>query len=154
MVEIDQQKAVEKEIRIAARPETVFQYFIDPEKMLLWKGIKATLEPRPGGIYRVDMNGSDIASGKYVEVVPHSRVVFTWGWEGSHVPPGSTTVEVSLQADGDGTILRLRHTDLPEDQRELHLQGWEHYLSRLSVVAAGGDAGPDPWASSEAAHSE
>ena len=65
--------------------------------MLRWKGVSADLDPRPGGVYRVDMNGRDVAKGEYLEVVPHSRVVFTWGWEGeeSAVPPGSTTVEIT-----------------------------------------------------------
>ena len=144
MADVKQQDAVEKEVRTAARPETVFSFFTDPDKMLRWKGIKPTLDPRPGGVYFVDMNGKDRASGKYVEIVPHSRVVFTWGWEDSHVPPGSTTVEVTLRSDGDGTIVRLRHIDLPEDQRAQHAEGWEHYLARLASAASGGDPGRDP----------
>ena len=71
--------AVQQEIRIAAPPETVFPFFTDPEKMLRWKGIEAALDPRPGGMYRVNITGKDVAQGKYVEVVPPSRVVFTWG---------------------------------------------------------------------------
>lgn len=140
--------AVEREVRIAARPETVFPFFTDPSKMILWKGISADLEPRPGGIYRVDMNGRDVARGEYVEVVPYSRVVFTWGWEaeGNPVPPGSSTVEVSLIPDGDGTIVRLRHLGLPVEQRKDHGEGWNHYMARLVIAAEGRDPGPDPWA--------
>ena len=40
---------VEREVRIAARPETVFDFFIDPEKMRQWKG-RAELDPQPGGV--------------------------------------------------------------------------------------------------------
>ncbi len=149
MAETKQKNAVEIELRINARPETVFQYFTDPKRILQWQGLKAELDPRPGGIYRVDMNGRDVARGEYLEVVPNTRIVFSWGWEGSHVPPGSTTVEITLQVDGDGTILRLRHTGLPEDQRELHAQGWAHYLERLAEAATGGDPGADPWVESE-----
>ena len=85
---------IERHIRIAARPETVFSFFTDPVKMKQWKGINASLDPRPGGIYRVEINGRDVTRGEYVEVVPYSRVVFTWGWEGENSPlaPGSTTV--------------------------------------------------------------
>ena len=72
-------EVLEREVRIAASPETVFSFFTDPDQMVRWKGKAATLDPRPGGIYRVDMNGSDIARGEYVEVEPPSRVVFTWG---------------------------------------------------------------------------
>jgi uncharacterized protein YndB with AHSA1/START domain len=95
------------------------------------------------------MHGRDVARGEYLEIAPNTRIVFTWGWEDSHVPPGSTTVEITLQVDGDGTILRLRHMGLPEDQRDLHAQGWAHYLERLAVAASGRDPGADPWAESE-----
>ena len=141
---------IQQEIQIAARPETVFAFFTDPAKMLRWKGVEATLEPRPGGIYRVDMHGGRaIASGRYVEVVPHSRIVFTWGWEdeGNAVPPGTTTIDVPLTPAGEGTLLRLTHRDLPTaEMRERHGERWTHYLARLALAAAGQDPGPDPWA--------
>ncbi len=94
---------VEREVRIAARPETVFEFFTDPDKMILWKGREADLDPRPGGIYRVEMGEMIVARGEYVEIDAPSRVVFTWGWEGQEsgpnaVPPGSSRVEVDLRA--------------------------------------------------------
>ena len=62
----------------------------------------------------------------------------------AELSPGSSTVEVTLQADGDGTIVRLRHDRLPTDvSRELHALGWQHYLDRLAIAALGGDPGPD-----------
>ncbi len=144
--------AVERELRIAARPEIVFSYFTDPEKLRRWKGVEAELDPRPGGIYRVNVTGGDVARGEYVAVEPPRRIVFTWGWEGEGqaVPPGSSTVEVTFEPDGDGTLLRLRHSGLDAAQREAHSVGWEHYLPRLALAAAGADPGPDPWAAGEA----
>ena len=149
MATVRESEYVEREVRIAARPETVFSFFVDPAKMMRWQGISAELDPRPGGMYRVNVTGRDIARGEYVEVVPNSRVVFTWGWEGegNPVPPGSSTVEVTLVEDGDGTIVRLRHYGLPVDQRESHGEGWLHYMERLATAASGGDPGPDPWVS-------
>lgn len=149
---VRQSEAVEREVRIAARPETVFEFFTDPEKQVLWMGRKAELDARPGGIYDVEINDQAHALGEFVEVVPPSRVVFTFGWagqqadgEGAHaVPPGSSRVEVTLEDVGDGTLVRLRHFDLPEQAREMHGQGWELYLGRLRIAAIGGDAGPDP----------
>ena len=40
----------------------------------------------------------------YLEVLPPSRVVFTWGWEekGHRVPAGSTRVEIELKRSGTG----------------------------------------------------
>src|SRR2546425_10499372 len=109
------------EIRIAARPETVFAFFTDPARMVRWKGRQATLDPRPGGVYRVEISGENIARGEFVEVVPYSRIVFTWGWEGgTPLPPGSSTVEVTFIPDGDDTIVRLTHKDLPAEARDSH----------------------------------
>jgi uncharacterized protein YndB with AHSA1/START domain len=140
---------VEREVRIAARPETVFDFFVDPEKMRQWKGTRAELDPRPGGIYRVEINEQAIAKGEYIEVEAPNRVVFTWGWEGQEsgehaVPPGSSRVEIDLTPDGDGTLVRLRHLDLPDESREIHGQGWDLYLGRLARAAGGDDPGPDP----------
>jgi uncharacterized protein YndB with AHSA1/START domain len=136
---------VVREIRIEARPETVFEFFVDPDKMVRWKGRTARLEPTPGGTYRVEINNRAVASGEYVELDPPRRVVFTWGWEGgSPVPPGASTVEVELTPDGDGTLLRLTHRDLPDEEVEQHADGWDHFLPRLATAAPGGDPGPDP----------
>jgi uncharacterized protein YndB with AHSA1/START domain len=134
------------ETRIAARPETVFAFFTEPDKMVRWQGVWVHLEARPGGMYAVDMNPRARARGTFLEVVPYSRVVFTWGYEDDpSLPPGSSTVEVTLTPDGDGTHVRLVHRGLTTlEMREEHRGGWQMYLARLSVVAAGGDAGPDP----------
>jgi uncharacterized protein YndB with AHSA1/START domain len=135
-----------REVRIAARPDIVFAHFTDPARMVRWKGVSADLDAKPGGAYRVNINPAVVARGEFVAVEPYSRVVFTWGWEGQElVPPGSSTVEVTLRPDGDGTLLRLVHSGLPNaEQAAQHSHGWEHYLSRLSVAATGGDPGPDP----------
>lgn len=143
---------VERSIHIAAPPETVFPYFTEAQKMALWMGSTVNLDPRPGGIYRVQISPHDIARGAYIAVEPPRRVVFTFGWEGenSPLPPGSTTVEITLEAEGAGTLVRLRHLDLPVPAVEQHAQGWEHYLARLGQAAAGGDPGPDPLAGAQA----
>jgi uncharacterized protein YndB with AHSA1/START domain len=155
-VAVRQDEAVEREVRVAARPETVFEFLTDPEKHVLWMGRRADLEARPGGIYRVEISDQVIARGEFVEIEAPSRVVFTFGWEGQEagsgehgVPPGSSRVEVTLAPDGEGTLVTLRHFDLPEEAREIHGQGWELFLSRLAIAGAGGDPGPVPDMSAE-----
>lgn len=145
--------AVDVEMSVAASPETVFDFFTDPDKMIQWMGRSAELDARPGGAFRCDINGRDVARGSYLEVERPRRIVFTWGWEGdgATVAPGGSTVEVLLAPDGDGTWLRLIHRDLPSPESvERHGHGWRHYVERLSVVASGGDPGADPWADPDA----
>jgi uncharacterized protein YndB with AHSA1/START domain len=139
-------EVVQREIRIEASPSTVFAFLTDPAKMVRWMGTEATLDPRPGGIYRVNVSGRERVRGEVIELVPDRSLVFTWGWEDHvpSVPPGASTVEISLEADGEGTLVRLTHRDLPQDMRAFHRVGWEHSLSRLATAAEGGDPGPDP----------
>jgi uncharacterized protein YndB with AHSA1/START domain len=145
---------ISKEIYIAAPPEIVFEFLTDPVKMLRWMGIHAELDPRPGGIYRLDPNGRDVIRGTYLEVVPHSRIAFTWGWEapGAKVPAGSTVVEINLEREGKGTRLRLTHRELPNDARGSHEMGWNHYLERLKTISEGAEPGPDPFADPSVRH--
>ncbi len=67
----------------------------------------------------------------------------TFGWIGSPLPPGASTVEVTLEPHEGGTLVVLRHIGLPEPAREQHLVGWRHYLARLETVATGGAAEAD-----------
>lgn len=142
----DPSPVVELQMRLAAPPDEVFLFLTDAERYINWQGVKAELDPRPGGVFRVWMDANTVASGQFVEVEPSRRVVLTWGWEGNDaVPPGSTTVEFTLEVDGDGTILSLRHSGLPDGEAAaMHEEGWRFFTERLVVAATGGDPGPMP----------
>jgi uncharacterized protein YndB with AHSA1/START domain len=137
---------VEVSVHVAAQPETVFPFFTDPARYVQWMGRGATLEPVPGGSYRVRMRDGVEAAGEFVEIDPPHRLVFTWGWtHDPAVPPGSTRVVVTLHAENDGTRVVLRHYDeAGHEQRDHHSKGWELYLGRLGCAIQGGDPGPDP----------
>src|SRR3954453_23367945 len=98
--------SVEHELRVAARPETVFGYFTDPERMVQWMGAEATLDPRPGGVcpivfqpvealdvvdaafgddqrravWLLGPRGGRVMAGEFVAVDPQRGIEFTWGW--------------------------------------------------------------------------
>jgi uncharacterized protein YndB with AHSA1/START domain len=131
--------AVEQTIRIAARPETVWRFWTDPERLCEWWGGVAELEPTAGGRCHVDL-GEARMRGEFVELTPHERLVFTFGWEPNDrfpdLPPGSSRVEVTLTYDGTHTTLTLRHTGLPPTGTADHDDGWAHFLPRLAATAA------------------
>jgi uncharacterized protein YndB with AHSA1/START domain len=131
---------------IAASPATVFSFFTDAERWTSWQGVDGEVDARPGGTFRIRMPGAQVASGRFVEIVPVQKLVITWGWEGEAppVPPGSTTVVIELEPAETGTLLRLTHSGLaPQPVAEHHRDGWERYLERLRVRAEGGDPGAD-----------
>ncbi|HWO93330.1 MAG TPA: SRPBCC domain-containing protein [Dehalococcoidia bacterium] len=134
---------------VPAPPNVVYRYFTSAEWWARWQGTGATLDPRPGGAIHIRMAGSNEAGarGHFVELVPDRRLVFTWGWIDApfgEVPPGSTLVEVDLIVQGDGTIIRLTHRQLPAGLEPMHEEGWRVYLDRLAARVAGDDPGPDP----------
>jgi uncharacterized protein YndB with AHSA1/START domain len=130
---------LEHTVRVAAAPEVVFTHFTDPARMVKWLGVEATLDPRPGGLCRVVFappvsRGHAVMSGRFVEVDPPRRLVIAWGWERAlyAVPPQSTAVDVTFEAEGEETIVRLVHRRLPPEGLDFHRSGWERYLGRLA----------------------
>jgi uncharacterized protein YndB with AHSA1/START domain len=130
---------------IDAPPDVVFALLTDAEQWTRWQGTEAYLDPRPGGVFRVNVRGDGFTSGEFVAVEPSRRVAFTWGFErpGHPLPAGSTLVEIELTPEDGGTRLRLTHRRLPAGFEDVG-RGWEHYADRLRLVAAGVDPGPDP----------
>lgn len=99
-----------RELTIAARPETVWEFLVDPEKAKRWMGIDATFAAEPGGLYQVTVLPGDVAKGESVELDPPRRLVLTWGWESGEgspptVPPGSSTS--GLFADPEGNVIGI-----------------------------------------------
>jgi uncharacterized protein YndB with AHSA1/START domain len=141
--------AIERELSIAASPQTVWEFLVDPDKATRWMGLGASFDPRPGGEYRVEVLAGETACGEFVELDPPRRLVFTWGWDAastSALEAGSTTIEIELVPDGQRTTLRFRHHGLPDaDAAARHAHGWDHYLERLTRAAGGDDPGRDPW---------
>ena len=135
--------AVVCEVTVDATPETIFGFLTDPAKIVRWMGAEAKLEPQPGGVYAVDINDKALMRGEFVEVQANKRVVFTFGWEGQPIAPGSSTVQIDLEPRGKTTLVRLTHTGLPVPARADHADGWNHYLARLAIAVPGGDPGPD-----------
>jgi uncharacterized protein YndB with AHSA1/START domain len=144
--------SVRREIVIAAPPDVVWEYLVNADLAAGWMGQEVELDPRPGGIYRVQVIPGNTARGEFVTVEPPHRLVYTFGWEPGEngtvalVQPGASTVEIQLEPREGSTLVRIHHRDLPTDQSaESHAAGWDHYLERLVAAASGGDPGRDSW---------
>lgn len=134
--------AVVREIHIEATAETIFEFFVDPDKLTRWLAVEAELDPRPGGVCRQVHEGEPPRRGvfhmrgEFLEVDPPKRVVFSWGFEEPDVgvAPGASTVEVTLSpnAAGTGTRVLLVHRGLPPAAVADHGAGWVIMLNRLA----------------------
>jgi uncharacterized protein YndB with AHSA1/START domain len=130
-------ETIEIQVRIAARPATVYRFLSNADRFREWIG-DAAIAPQPGGEIAVKYPNGDVARGTFVELTPNRRVVFTWGYDGSAngMPPGSSQVTIDLAEIESGTLLTLRHEGIPnEAARNGHLRGWKHYSTRLADAA-------------------
>jgi len=139
--------AAEKSVVVPLGPDETFALLTEPARLRRWMAVTARVDLRAGGDYRFTVVPGHSARGTFVEVEPGRRLVFTWGWEGeTAVPPGASTVTITLEPTAGGTLVRLVHEGLDEEQSASHLEGWTHFLGRLEAAAAAGDAGLDEWA--------
>jgi uncharacterized protein YndB with AHSA1/START domain len=128
------------QVTIAAPVEVVWAHLTTAEGLVRWVGPAATADPAPGGVLRwTHPNGATVV-GRFVELVPHRRLVFTYGWEDGlmGVPPESTTVEIDLVEQDGATTLRLVHHGLPPEVVKDHEHGWAYFLNELRAALPAG----------------
>jgi uncharacterized protein YndB with AHSA1/START domain len=141
---MEQLETINSETLIEADPATIFAYLTDADRLTRWLGASATLDPRPGGIYLAEVGSGNVSRGEFKEVVPVSRLAYSWGWEkGPNLPPGASLIEIDLIPRNGATLLRLTHSGVPAELAPSHRAGWAHYLARLALAASGRDPGPD-----------
>ena len=141
----------EKSVLVPLSADETFALITQPDRLRRWQVVTARVDLRAGGDYRWTIIPGHSVAGTFTEVEPGRRVVFSWGWEGSaELPPGASTVIITLEPASGGTIVHLVHEGLSGEQEASHAAGWTHYLDRLVTAATGGDAGPDEWAAAPA----
>jgi uncharacterized protein YndB with AHSA1/START domain len=125
------------ETRIAARARNIFRFFIADGKMKSWLAPVVTADPQPGGVFRLSDGHGSWIEGRYLEIVSHQRVAFTWG--GIHgLGIGESIVQFSLLSDASTTLVRLQHYGLSEPAFGMHRLGWRKWgLPRLKAAAEG-----------------
>jgi uncharacterized protein YndB with AHSA1/START domain len=147
---------------LAAPRERVFRAWLDPELLRQWltgpRGTSdaATVDPRVGGEFRVQVStqlgrllgrlpgsfqGSVHLVGRYLEISPPERLVFTFGWEDFptvDVDPETTTVTVEFHERAEGTEIVLTHERQPSRRlRAFHGHGWKGSLRKLAALLEG-----------------
>ena len=141
--------AYDRTVILPVDPDTAFELITTPERLRRWKTVAARVDLKLGGEYRWTIAPGNTAMGTITTLEPGKCMVYTWGWDGSSdLPPGASTVTVTLEAVPGGTSVRLVHEGLNEEQSASHAEGWNHYLERLVQFSTTGDAGADPWAAS------
>jgi uncharacterized protein (TIGR03086 family) len=140
---------IEKTALLPVSADEAFALITQPDRLRRWLAVSARVDLRAGGEFRWTLTPMAVGAGTVIEVDPGRRLVLGFGWEQS-AEPGTDTVIITIEPAEGGTLVRLVHEGLPEDQGEGVLEGWTHFLERLERAAVAGDAGPDEWAAAPA----
>jgi uncharacterized protein (TIGR03086 family) len=141
----------EKSVLLPVSTDEAFALITEPDRLRRWKAVSARIDLRAGGQYRWTVVPGHVAAGTFTEVDLGRRIVFGWGWENStDLAPDASTVTISFEPAEGGTLVRLVHEGLTDEQVASHLEGWNHFFARLHRAASTGDAGPDEWAAAPA----
>jgi len=150
MEEVISQTKAAAEVRIsrnyAVEPDRVWRAWTDPQALSQWFGpgnpssTTAEVDLRPGGRYRIVFTGTsgemNEVAGVYQEVVPHSRLVFTWAFKST--PDRVSRVSIELTPRAGGTELRFMHDHFyDEEARAGHEAGWQCGFANLDALLEG-----------------
>jgi uncharacterized protein YndB with AHSA1/START domain len=95
-----------------------------------WAPAEIEINARAGGTYRIGMRRSEpgppiYVYGRFLEVHPPERLVYTWQWENAFEQMPQTRVTVQFIENGTTTEIVLTHENLPEISVCLrHRAGW------------------------------
>lgn len=100
---------------------------------------RAELDVREGGRYHIAFRTPDgeehDVSGVYQEVLPHSKLVFSWAWKST--PERVSRVTLLFCAIDGGTELDFLHERFfDRAARDNHARGWTGTFLKLDAVLA------------------
>jgi len=143
--------SIERELRIDATPEVVYEVISSPEHLREWWPDDAELNPVPGGTGTITFGDPASPDAKVetltvLEADSPRRFAFRWvyGEAPSAAPGNSLLVTFDLIPSGDGTLLRFKETGFRERGGEAavleeayldHARGWDYFLPRLVTYA-------------------
>jgi len=126
------------EDRFDADINDLWSALIDPVRVARWYG-QVEGDLRPGGDFRLLVHGSGWeGTGRVEACEPPQRLVVRTRELSQQF---DTTLEATLTADGDQTILVIEAHGLPLDKLPFYGVGWQIHVEDLAAHIAGGERG-------------
>ena len=132
-------KTIEVKIErtIPAPPGEVFDAWLDPTIAgTAWhEHDKLIVDPRVDGLWYWLIRGT-AHYGRYVDIARPSRVQYSW--MSRYTLGEESTVTVTFQKQGEGTLMNLVHSGLPnEEMAAAHDKGWTSISDKFSNIFVG-----------------
>lgn len=113
-------KDFKKYYTIAAPPEDVYLALTNPLTIRLWSGEEAEMSTEPGSEFSL-WEGS--IAGKNLEFEKDKKIVQQWYFGDQ---PEESIVTIKLHVGPNGTSVELRHTNIPDQDYEEIVEGWNN----------------------------
>jgi activator of HSP90 ATPase len=111
---------------IPAPPRDIYLALTVPSTLHLWTGEEAVMSTEPGSEFSL-WEGSIV--GKNLEFEPDKKIVQQW-YFGEQAEPSIVTIK--LHEHPAGTSVELRHTNIPDEDYDDIVEGWnEMYFGSL-----------------------
>ena len=119
-------KDYKKYFLIGAPPDEVYKALTNPATIQLWTGEKADMAEEPGSEFSL-WEGS--IEGINLEFVPGKKIVQQWYFGDQE---DASIVTIILHEHRSGTSAELRHTNIPDEDYDNIISGWEeNYFGSL-----------------------
>jgi activator of HSP90 ATPase len=105
---------------IPAEPEEVYLALTFEPTIQLWTGEKAEMSTVPGSEFSL-WNGNVV--GKNIEFEEGKKIVQQWYFGDQE---DQSIVTIKLHKDPKGTSVELRHTNIPDEDFDDIVDGWEN----------------------------
>jgi uncharacterized protein YndB with AHSA1/START domain len=134
-------RSIEREIRVEASPEVVYEVVSSPEHLREWWPDDAELDAVPGATGTVSFGhapDTNVVALTVVEADPPRLFSFRWDYDGEvATAANSLLVTFELIPSDGGTLLRFAETGYdesakPDDVYHDHVSGWDYFLPRLA----------------------
>jgi activator of HSP90 ATPase len=111
-------------IVIPAPQQQVYNAWLDSDAHSAFTGSPADIDPTVGGIFNA---WDGYISGKTLELEPYERIYQSWRTTDFPTDAPDSYLEVLFEASEQGTLLTLRHTNIPDGQADQYEEGWQEY---------------------------
>ena len=112
-------KNYNKYYTIPAPPEEVYLALTNPATIYLWTGENAEMSTEAGTDFSL-WDGAIV--GKNLEFLEGKKIVQQWYFGEQEEP---SIVKIVLHASGNGTSVELKHSNIPDEDYEGIIEGWD-----------------------------
>ncbi|MBK0379427.1 SRPBCC domain-containing protein [Mucilaginibacter segetis] len=120
-------KDFKKYYLLPATPAELYMALTNPITIQLWTGEVAEMSTEPGSEFSM---WEESIVGKNIEFEENKKIVQQWYFDGQ---PEESVVTIKLHPDKHGTSVELKHTNIPDEDFDDIIEGWDNnYFGNLA----------------------